>query len=561
MEPIKNPFPGKVEEALWQELVEKDPASAIAFSAASPWQGSTVVFGTNPLAEVNPSDKDSRGNNANWRDQQVKCWELTRTFGPVNAAISSKSDSAAGSGFDAYSDNIEIRAFLKELIYGHHNRLDVRSVGWLFRMLSEGELFLLLSIEMPPKVKTKRKSPLLPEKPRIVIRTLEPSRIGEGSSSGLILNPDDATQTLFYEYKSSAGDEIIPDINIAYNPELEKLVPEKIGDGSKLKRSKGQGPEFKELKYRRWVIHLKNLTGIMEYERDVAAIASSLEFANLYITATKWDLDYKKAQSAYAIVFGFEDSPAGKVQSRLWSSMTPAEKEATGLTKPIKPGEKVFLPLGMTMDIKAPQLQKLSGNNQDLIDSVSGGVRMPMDIFAGQSPNAPYSQVKASRSPLEMEIENLQYKFGNFFKYSILRACFFLESVFNKFPETFPVTDISEVVDGNETEVTVDVEPAELVNLVFPLIKYDADPLNKMQSNLGTQHGGARSLGVSDDEIAKSVGIRDLSRQKRKTLLWQKQYGKPEKYDEAAVQKQLKTGDSQPTDKNLGKPKKEDIAE
>lgn len=552
MEPIANPFPKEVPDALWQELVEKDPTTAVSFSAMAPWQGNAVVFGSNPMAEVNPADKDSKGNNASWRDQQVACWELFRTFGPINAAISSKSDSVAGSGFDAYSDNLEIKAFLKELIYGHHNRIDMRATGWMIRMLAEVEIFLLLSVEMPPKVKSKRKSPLAAEKPRVVIRTLEPSRIGEGQASGLILNPEDATQTLFYNYKSSAGEEIIPDINIAYNPELEKLVAKELGDGSKLKRSKGQGPEFKELKYRRYIIHWKNLTGILEYERDTPAIASVLEFANLYKNAVKWDLDFKKAQSAYAIVFKFDDTPAGKVLSRLWEAMTPEQKAATGLTNPIKPGDRVFLKPGMTLEVKSPQLQKLSGSNQDLIDLVGAGARTPMDLFQGQASGMPFAQVKASRSPLEMEIDNLQWKFGNFFKYGILRACFFLESVFNGFPDTFQIDDISEVVDGNPKIEKVDVEPVELVNLTFPLVKFESDPLNKVQSFLGSQHGGLKQIGVSDEEIARSMGVRDLSRQKRKKKLEEIQYGKPEQYNEAAIQKQLKTVDP---NKDTGKPK------
>lgn len=553
---IKNPFEGKVEDALWQELVEKDPATAVSFSAMSPWQGNTVVFGANPLAEVNPSDKDSKGNNANWRDQQVACWELFRSFGPINAAISSKADSVAGSGFDAYSDNLEIKAFLKELIYGHHNRIDMRATGWMIRMLAEVETFLLLSIEEQPKLKGKRKSPLITEKPRIVIRTLEPSRIGEGSDTGLILNPYDSTQTLFYQYKSSAGDEIIPDINIAYNPELEKLVSGKLGDGSKLANSRGKGPLFKELKYRRYVIHWKNLTGILEYERDTPAIASILEFANLYKNAVKWDLDFKKAQSSYAIVFKFEDSPAGKVVSRLWNGMTAEEKEKTGLTKPIKPGERIFVPLGMNIEIKAPNIQRLSGNNQDLIDLVGAGARTPMDLFQGQASGMPYAQVKASRSPLEMEIDNLQWKFGNFFKYSLLRGCFYLEAIINGFPDAFQIEEISEVVDGKPKFEKVDVEPVELVNLTFPLIKFESDPLSKVQAYLGTQNGGMTQIGMSEEDIFKSMGVRDYSRQKRKKILEEIQYGKPQQYDEAAVQKQLKTKGAE---KDSGKLKEESV--
>lgn len=541
METIENPFKGKVEDALWQELVGKDPAAAVSFSAMAPWQGNTVIFSTNPLAEVNPTDKESKGNNAKWREQQVACWELFRSFGPINAAISSKADSVAGSGFDAYSDNLEIKAFLKELLYGHHNRIDMRATGWMIRMLAEVETFLLLSIEEPPKIKGKRKSPLIPEKPRITIRTLEPSRVGEGSETGLILNPYDSTQTLFYNYKSSAGDEIIPDINIAYNPDLEKLVTTKLGDGSKLKNSKGSGPLYKDIKYRRFIIHWKNLTGILEYERDTPAIASVLEFANLYKNAVKWDLDFKKAQSAYALVFKFDDTPAGKILGRLWEVMTDEEKKKTGLTNPLKPGDRLFLKPGMSLEVKSPQLQKLSGSNQDLIDLVGAGARTPMDLFQGQASGMPYAQVKASRSPLEMEIDNLQWKFGNFFKYSLLRACFYIESVINNFPDTFQTTDISEMVDGKPKEETVNVEPIELVNLTFPLIKFESDPLQKVQAYLGTQNGGMRQIGMSEEDIFKSMGVRDYSRQKRKKILEEMQYGAPQQYNEAAVQKQLKT--------------------
>lgn len=501
-------------EAAWNKMCDEDPTLRV-FEAASQWQkgydvAQTYLNTSSPLADFKGIYSDSKRQPLQWRLIQEKCWELYRTFGPVNASIGSKADYAASKGFGAYSDNLDIDLFLKDLIYSFRNRLYYTVPGWMIRMQGEGELFLLLAFS---------------EEGKVTVRVVEPSRIGSGETDdGLFTDPDDATQTLFYSYNTASGSEIIPDIRIAFEPELAK----KASVNLKLTEKSKGGSKFKELGgYRRFILHWKNLTGIPEYKRDISVLSTVLESVNLYWNAIKWQLDHKKAQCAYTNVLTFEDSPTGRIAWQIWKKMTDAEKAASGLTAQLTPGSTIVLMPGLTYDVKAPQLTKLSGENQDLLNIAGAGARTPQDLWQGDSAGATHSSLRSSRSPLEMEIENLQYKLGNFFLYEFLRACFHVAAKLKKLPALFDKEHVESVNDGKPKFKTLQVEPIELVQMEFPTITFENDIERKANAYLGSQHTGLSSIGVSDDKIARTLGIDDLSRQKRTQMLERKVYGEP----------------------------------
>jgi hypothetical protein len=273
----------------WDKLVEQDPS--LSFYAAANWQDSYDIvkayIAPDPTSEVLSVVSPEKGKSPFWRELQKQCWHQYRTFGPITATVNSKS---------------EIRHFLKDLYYSYRNRLYWTIPGWITRMLGEGELFLLLVFD---------------EEGKATVRALEPGRIGKGNEDGLLTDPDDVTQTLFYEHYSIVGNrevkELIPDIRIAFDPELVKKAKDIRGYKLKdTKPSKG-GRKYKNVgSFRRFVIHWKNLTGIQEYKRDNSVLASILEAKQLYWNAIKWQLDHKRAQSAYTNIISFADTPAGR---------------------------------------------------------------------------------------------------------------------------------------------------------------------------------------------------------------------------------------------------------
>lgn len=510
-------------QAAWDDICKVDP-TFMQFRSASQWQGgydvAKVYFADNPLAEIAEEvTKDGKGKSPNWRDLQKKCWELYRTFGPVSAAINSKADYTTGHGFSVYSPVLDIRTQLNDIFYSYRNRLYATINGWTIRMLAEGELFLLLAFD---------------DEGKVTVRCLEPERIGKGTrNDGLLTNPDDVTHTLFYEhYYTKQDSELIPDISVAFNPDILKEVKVKDIEGydeKKTERSKGKGGKFGKVGgFRRFILHWKNLTGINEYKRDLSVISTVLEAIHLYWNAIKWQLDHKKAQCAYTNVVGFEDSPQGRIAYSLWKSLSEDERKATGLTGALTPGSTVFLLPGMTFEVKAPQLAKLEGENQDLINVAGAGVRSPQDLFQGQASGATYASLKASRSPLEVEIKNTQYKLSNFMRYEFLRACFTVASKVSSFPEFFPKEDIQEFREGNPVFVTVQVEPIELVELTFPEVSFEEKIEGKAGAYLGSKHAGLRSIGISDRKIAEKMGVSDLARQRAERALEERVYGKRE---------------------------------
>lgn len=381
-------------------------------------------------------------------------------------------------------------------------------------MLGEGELFLLLVYDGDG---------------RATVRVLEPSRIGKGSYDGVLSDPDDVTNSLFYEYyNSKSTSELIPDIRIAFDPTLIKAAQSLSKfDVKKIQKSKGSN-KFKNIGgFRRFIIHWKNITGIPEYKRDVSALSTTLESINLFWSLLKVQIDTKKAQCKYVNIITFSDSPQGRIAYGLWSIMTDDEKKTSGIKAGYTPGSTVILMPGMNMDIKSPQLARLSGENQDILNIAGAGARSPQDLFQGNIGDATYSSLRISRSPLQMEIETLQHKLKNFLKYEFLRSVFYVGSKVGDFPAYFFKDIVTDVKQGVGEIDKIKVEPCELVNVTFPHIVFDERFEGKVNAYLGSKHAGLSGIGISDSRIAEEMGIDDLGRQRKNQMLERKVFGEP----------------------------------
>lgn len=513
-----------IDSTALDELFKDDPIMKVMQAAI--WQDPTSFASTyvdtpdytlTPEGDEKPSDK-------NWRDIQQLCYSKYRNFGPLRAAIDDKADYTAGMGFSVYSTELELNEFLKELFFSRRNRLYYQCPGWIVRMQAEGELFLLLAFD---------------ETGTATIRVVEPSKIGEAEESGLLTVPDDVTHTLFYEYMGTDGKELIPDISLLFEPEYIKIAPKIDGyDESDVKKSRGSA-KYREIGgFKRFIIHWKNLTGIMEYKRDTSYFMAVLEAINLYWSAIKWELDHKKSQTAYTIVVTFKDSPLGLRTWFTWKSMSDDEKAATGLTRPLTPGSKVILPPGMDVNIKSPQMSALSGQNQDLLNISGAGAKTPQDLWQGQASGSTYASLKVSRPPFILNIENLQTKFKNFMLYDVLRACLWAKhKMGGKFislstkeytlPEVYKAEWVQEVNVDKPKIIEIEVEPIEKIAFTFAQIKLLDAPEQLVNSLFGSKHGGVYGAGVSAETALKRFGVQDFDAEKRKQIIEQSHYGKP----------------------------------
>lgn len=513
----------------WEELREQEPL--LPMMAAASWQdpanfstvNATVTDISTYLAR---QEGDEKPGDAQWRDLQKQCWGKYRTFGPLNSAVDSKADYVAQAGFSVYSDFLEVNEFLKDLFCHYRNKLYARVTGWVIRMLAEGEQFLLLAVD---------------DQGSMTVRNLDPSNIGSGNTDfGLLLDPDDVTQTVFYNYRTSKKNELIPDARFVLEPEVmveaKKRLGKKVDEKKISDLTKGKSKQMGG--YRRFILHWKNLTGIYEYQRDTAALSTTLEWINLYTNALKWELDHKKALCAYTIEVHFDDGISGKVAWALWQKMSAEAKEATGLTKPLTPGSRVFMMPGMSIKIHAPQLQPLSGSNQDVLNLAGAGARTPQDLWQGQSAGATYASIRSSRPPLIAEIENLQSKFENFLRYEFLRVCFAAKLAMGgnilvaggqklKLLEAYQVPWVSEVKDGVPKIDMINVEPCEVVKFTFPCIRLDPNPEAQANAYLGSKHAGLQSVGLSAETTMKKFGVDDSSRERKKQYIEIAAYGAP----------------------------------
>jgi hypothetical protein len=319
-------------------------------------------------------------------------------------------------------------------------------------------------------------------------------------------------------------------IKVAKN--MQGFDPAKI-----LPATKGSGKYSKIGGFRRFVIHWKNLTGIHEYKRDIASLATTLEWNNLYIQALKWELDYKKALCSYTIEFDFQDTPTGKIAWSVWKKMDDAARAKTGLMSPLTPGSKIWTMPGMKIQIHAPQLQPLlRGSNQDLINLSGAGAKTPQDLFQGQSGGSSYSSLKSSRPPLTAEIDALQSKLENFLRYEFLRCCIQAKIAMGgnvltpagkgkKLMPTYKGRWVDTLVQGNANIIDIDVEPIEKIIITFPTIALENNAERIANSLLGSKHTGAYGMGASAATVTKRMGFDGFPLEKRRQIIEQDEYG------------------------------------
>jgi hypothetical protein len=113
------------------------------------------------------------------------------------------------------------------------------------------------------------------------------------------------------------------------------------------------------------------------------------------------------------------------------------------------------------------------------------------------------------------------------------------------FPETFKMKEISEWTQGKPTIVDTDVEPIELVKIKTPNITFDERPERRVNAQLGSKHGGMRSIGVSDERIVEEMGLGILDEEKERRILEEERFGKTEPFNEGVVEQEFEPGETE----------------
>jgi hypothetical protein len=369
------------------------------FTFSSPWQ----------VSITDSSRRDSDGFLDNEKDLVLKevqenLFKKFQRNPQVNTSIRGITGRIAGLGFETTSDIWEVQEVISEIELDKRNRLYNFVPKWVARSKIEGELFICLTVHKDGFVETD---------------FICPTDIEE-----IIWHPTKSLMPLFYQANIGGDKVFIPSIYIAHYPDLENLsiVREKIGKDGLIKSK--QGGIGNKLKYKRFIVAWDK--GFMQ-RRAMSYLLTVIEWLNYYENLKKYEIDHKKSSGMYAWVFSFDN-----IRSFMqWLSLTDEQKRETALMAKPEPGAKLFLPPGITVDLKSPNLTSITDQDTDIMRMVTSGLNETDDVTTGNTKGSTFSSLSASRGPMSDRTSDEIAYFDRFWKHDFWSAIFYLRSKVN----------------------------------------------------------------------------------------------------------------------------------
>lgn len=475
-------------------LLKLDDDELRALRFTMPWQ-------TNEVSDQ-PADPDGfSGLSTELATQREKlqqaCWDKFNRNPQVSTAVKGHAGRLAGYGFEVTSEIAKIQDVLEEIELDPRNRLYTYWPKFVARSNIEGELYLCLTLH---------------DDGFIEVDFVDPSDITGGGEDGIVYHPTKATMPLFYYVNRNASTEgnitsaaIIPSIYIARYPELAKLVPETIYNGSQIKDSRSSKAKYKKIGgYRRFLISWDKsyIT-----KRNVSHLRTILEWLNHYENLKKYEIDHKKSAGSYLWVVTMEDPKT----FRTWLALSDEERKKTGIMAKKTPGGTMVLPPGMKLQVMNPSLPSISESDTDIFHMITSGLNEPEDVTSGQSKGT-YSSVKASRGPMSDRISDEVCFFEKFLRYDFWSSIFFLKTMITGFPAVFDQRVAIDFKNQDPVFKNVKKRPEALIEISFPTSEV-IDSESRARAFLGVKHGSTYDvLGIPNQEIAKKLGFGNYRR-------------------------------------------------
>ncbi len=471
------------------EKLSDEELSALQFTV--PWQydvGSDGYkdpddfYSSRDRNKTNTKEPDKR------EDLQRECWQKFNVNPHVNTSVRGVVGRLTGSGFEVSSEVKEIQDVLTEIDFDQRNRLYNFWPKYVARSFIEGELFLCLSVH---------------EDGFVEIDFIDPALITSGSNNdGIITHPFKTNLPLIYCIKTANKGEIqIPSIYIARYPDLLADAAKEVGyDDTKLDWCRTGKKKYSTIGgFTKFIVAWDRS---FLSKRNVSYLRTILEWLNHYETLKKYEIDHKKSSGAYLWVVTITEPKV----FRMWLSLSDEEKRKTGIMAKKTPGGTLVLPLGMEMDVKNPQLPKISDSDTDILHMVTSGLNEPEDISTGQAKGT-FASVKMSRGPLYDRISDEMAYFERFLKHDFYGNIFFLKTAVSDFPEIFKIREAVDFKDGIPIYENIKKRPEFLVDITFPNSEM-IDTEGKARTFLGVKHGSTNDvLGIPNSIITKKLGI------------------------------------------------------
>lgn len=421
---------------------------------------------------------------------QAECWSKFVTNPQINTAIRDHMGRLTGNGFEVTSDNEKIERKITEIWTDPRNRLYSLMSKYVVRSEVEGELFLPLTVHSNGFIE---------------VDFIDPGLLQGGTdNSGIYFHPTKQIMPLAYEFKNprGSGKQIIPSIYIAYFPQLLSVLNGLLSDNDKkyLNINTVANSKFDALNgFNRFVVCWDK--GYLT-KRNISHLLTTIKWINYYEDLKKYEIDHKKSAGAYVWTVTIEDAKSFK----MWLALTDEERRKTGIMAKKTPGSTLILPPGMKLEVKNPQLPKISDADTDIMEMITSGLNKPNDMVTGSSKGT-YGSVKASRGPQSDRIEDEKAYFERFMRYDFWRPIFFLSSSVSSFPKYIYVEEVVDFVNKEPVKKKVKKEPHELIEFSFPVSEI-SDMESRAKGTLGVKHGSlAKSLGIPHEELAKKLGF------------------------------------------------------
>ena len=443
---------------------------------------------------------------ANVIELQQECWKKYNTNPQISTAVSDSAGTVCGKGFNISSPYPEIRKYLNEIIKDSRNRLYSNFKKFYTRSEIEGELFLALTAHNDGFVE---------------IDFMHPEKLDK-----IYYHPSKSTLPLFYSFKivddvaDPANEKLvfIPSIYVFEMPELVKVMEnhkvwkqntEKAFRRSKQKYKKTNG-------YQTFIVSWDKS---LFTERNVSQMATTIEWANHYENLKRYEIDHKRSSGAYLWTVTFEDVKAFK----RWLALTDEEKAKTGIMQTKTPGGTLVLPPGMKLEVKNPQLPKISDSDTDILHMITSGLNKPEDMVTGQS-NGTYGSVKASRGPESDRNKNRQSDWELFLRYDLFRFVFLMGSKFRKIKIEYEEEVILDFKNQKEVTGKETVPVWESMEITFPISEV-SDLESVTKALMGVKHGSlADTLGIPHSYIAEKLGMPNYRSLRAKHAVEMKKY-------------------------------------
>ena len=443
---------------------------------------------------------------SNIKDLQEECWIKFNTNPQISTSISDNGGIVCGKGFGVSSPHQDVSVWLDSFMKDSRNRLVTDLKKMYVRSEIEGELYLAFTVHNTGFVE---------------VDFMDPKSLVK-----IHRHPFKRTFPLLFEFLvyGDSGEEndiqtrLIPSVTVLEYPELLTTAKKlNCWDEAKLlrydKKNNRKTAGFKTF----IVMWDKSLFT----DRNVSQMRTTIEWTNHYENLKRYEIDHKKASGYYANVVTFEDPKAFK----MWLAMTPEQRALTGIEQKKTPGGTLVMPPGMKLEIKNPQLQRISEQDTDILHMITSGLNKPEDMITGQS-NGTYGSVKASRGPESDRNANRREDFELFLRYDFFRSAFLLSSKIKRMKLEREEQVVVDFRDGEPIDGTVKKAIWESLEIMFPVSEV-SDVESTTKALLGVKHGSlADTLGIPRSVIAAKLGMPNYRSLRLKAATEEKFYPK-----------------------------------